>query len=135
MAIDFVKKNEGSEFQYAAVKAKSISEKKFEDYVEYMLGSTGWRTTVNGVRSFPAFKDNADAQNDYDRSLALKIDSLIGFVKETQPKEWAKIEGMYGARAKDRFLKRVCDVLEPHDDRDGLIKYCVVASKWHLVQI
>lgn len=121
MAIDFVKKNEGSEFQYAAVKAKSISEKKFEDYVEYMLGSTGWRTTVNGVRSFPAFKDNADAQNDYDRSLALKIDSLIGFVKETQPKEWAKIEGMYGARAKDRFLKRVCDVLEPHDDRDGLI--------------
>ncbi len=121
MAIDFVKKNEGSEFQYAAVKAKSISEKKFEDYIEYMLGSTGWRTTVNGVRSFPAFKDNADAQNDYDRSLALKTDSLIGFIKETQPKEWAKIEGMYGARAKDRFLKRVCDVLEPHDDRDGLI--------------
>lgn len=121
MAIDFVKKNEGSEFQYAAVKAKSISEKKFEDYIEYMLGSTGWRTTVNGVRSFPAFKDNADAQKDYDRSLALKVDSLIGFVKETQPEEWAKIEGMYGMQTKERFLKRVCDVLEPHDNRDGLI--------------
>lgn len=121
MAIDFVKKNEGSEIQYAAVKAKNISEKKFEDYVERMLGLTGWRTTVNGVRSFPAFKENADAQKDYDRSLALKVDSLIGFVKETQPKEWAKIERMYGMQTKERFLKRVCDVLQPHDNRDGLI--------------
>lgn len=121
MAIDFVKKNEGSEIQYAAVKAKNISEKKFEDYVERMLGLTGWRTTVNSIRSFPAFKDNADAQKDYDRSLALKVDSLIGFVKETQPEEWAKIEGMYGMQTKERFLKRVCDVLEPHDNRDGLI--------------
>lgn len=121
MAIDFVKKYEGSEIQYAAVKAKNISEKKFEDYVERTLGSTGWRTTVNGVRSFPGFKDNADAQKDYDRTTALKVDSLIGFVTETQPKEWAKIEGMYGTQTKERFLKRVCDVLEPHDDRDGLI--------------
>lgn len=121
MAIHFVKKDEGSEIQYAAVKPKNISEKKFEDYVEHTLGSTGWRTTVNGVRSFPAFKDNADAQKDYDRSLALKIDSLIGFVKETQPEEWTKIEGMYGMQTKERFLKRVCDVLEPHDNRDGLI--------------
>ena len=121
MAIHFVKKDEGSEIQYAAVKPKNISEKKFEDYVEHTLGSTGWRTTVNGVRSFPAFKDNADAQKDYDRSLALKIDSLIGFVKETQPEEWTKIEGMYGMQTKERFLKRVCDVLEPHDNRNGLI--------------
>ena len=121
MAIHFVKKDEGSEIQYAAVKPKNISEKKFEDYVEHTLGSVGWRTTVNGIRSFPAFKDNVDAQKDYDRSLALKIDSLIGFVKETQPKEWAKIEGMYGMQTKERFLKRVCDVLEPHDNRDGLI--------------
>lgn len=121
MAIDFVKKDEGSEFHYAAVNIKHTSEKDFENYVERVLGSVGWRTTVNGVRSFPAFKDNADAQKDYDRATALKVDSLIGFIKETQPKEWAKIEGMYGAQTKERFLKRVCDVFEPHDDRDGLI--------------
>ena len=81
MAVDFVKKNEGSEFQYAAVNTKHTSEKDFENYVERVLGSAGWRTTVNGVRLFPAFKDNADAQKDYDRALALKVDSLVDFVK------------------------------------------------------
>lgn len=110
-----------SQLEYAVTNYDNTTEKQFENDVERMLGSTGWRTTQNGTCTLPAFKSNTDAQLDYDRKLALKTDSLISFVKETQPDEWAKIEGMYGAHAEERFLKRVCDVLEPHDDRDGLI--------------
>lgn len=110
-----------SQLEYAVTSYNNTTEKQFENDVERMLGSTGWRTTQNSTCTLPAFKSNTDAQLDYDRKLALKTDSLISFVKETQPKEWAKIEGMYGAHAEERFLKRVCDVLEPHDDRDGLI--------------
>lgn len=121
MAIDYVKQSEASEIHYAAVNDQHTTEKQFEDDVERIMGSVGWRTTQNGTRTLPVFKSNSDAQADYDRTLALKTDSLISFVKETQPKEWAKIEGMYGAHTEERFLKRVCDVLEPHDDRDGLV--------------
>lgn len=121
MAIDYVKQSEGSEIHYAAVNDQHTTEKQFENDVERIMGSVGWRTTQNGTRTLPAFKGNIEAQTDYDRTLALKTDSLINFVKETQPKEWTKIEGMYGAHTEERFLKRVCDVLEPHDDRDGLV--------------
>ena len=121
MAIDYVKQSEGSEIHYAAVNDQHTTEKQFENDVERIMGSVGWRTTQNGTRTLPAFKGNIEAQTDYDHTLALKTDSLINFVKETQPKEWTKIEGMYGAHTEERFLKRVCDVLEPHDDRDGLV--------------
>ena len=87
------------------------SERNFEDDVEAIMGSVGWTT----------FASPAEGQKDYDRKLALKTGSLVGFVRETQPKEWAKIERLYGAHAEERFLKRVCDELEPHDDRGGLV--------------
>ena len=58
----------------------------FENDVAAFMHEAGWRT----------FSSNAESQADYDRKLALKVDSLVGFVKETQPEEWAKIEGLYG---------------------------------------
>ena len=89
----------------------TTTERNFEDDVERLMHEAGWIT----------FESNIAAQADYDRKLALKVDSLVGFVKQTQPKEWAKIEKQYGAHAKERFLKRVTDELEPHDDRGGVI--------------
>lgn len=89
----------------------TTTERNFEDGVERLMHEAGWIT----------FESNIAAQADYDRKLALKVDSLVGFVKQTQPKEWAKIEKQYGAHAKERFLKRVTDELEPHDDRGGVI--------------
>jgi type I restriction enzyme R subunit len=65
------------------------------------MRKAGWRT----------FASNAEAQADYDRKLALKVDSLVGFVKETQPQEWAKIEGLYGTHTQERFLKRLVSEL------------------------
>lgn len=89
----------------------TTTERNFEDDVERLMHEAGWIT----------LESNIAAQADYDRKLALKVDSLVGFVKQTQPKEWAKIEKQYGAHAKERFLKRVTDELEPHDDRGGVI--------------
>lgn len=89
----------------------TTTERNFEDDVERLMHEAGWIT----------FESNIAAQADYDRKLALKVDSLVGFVKQTQPKEWAKIEKQYGAQARERFLKRVTDELEPHDDRGGVI--------------
>ena len=103
---------------YMAMGLPKTTEKNFENNVESIMHDAGW----------DVFESNAEAQADYDRKLALKIDSLVGFVKETQPEEWAKIEGLYGSQTRERFLKRVCDELEPHDDRGGVVnvlRHCI----------
>lgn len=87
------------------------TERSFENDEVCMLGEAGWTT----------FASNAEAQAAYDRKLALKVDSLIGFVRETQADEWAKLEKQYGSQAQAQFLKRVNSLLEPHQDRDGLV--------------
>ena len=97
--------------EYDGKSSAKTSEKVFEDDVEAMLGLAGWRT----------FASNAEAQADYDRKLALKVESLVGFVRETQPEEWAKIEGLYGSHTQERFLKRLCDEMGPHGERGGVV--------------
>lgn len=99
----------------------STTEKDFENDVEWLMDQAGWRTIYNETEGLPHADNNACAQADYDRKLALKVDSLIGFVQETQPEEWAKIEGLYGAHARERFLKRLADELEPHGERGGVL--------------
>lgn len=99
----------------------STTEKDFEGDVEWLMDQAGWRTIYNETEGLPHADNNACAQADYDRKLALKVDSLIGFVQETQPEEWAKIEGLYGAHARERFLKRLTDELEPHGERGGVL--------------
>lgn len=94
------------------------AERDFESDVEQYLEDAGWRTFRKERAAGAGF---AAGQEDYDRALALKTDTLVSFVKETQPMEWAKIEGLFGPRAEAEFLKRVCDKLEPHENRDGLI--------------
>ena len=107
--------------EYYSVKMGKTTEHNFEDDIENYMGERGWRTIYNEYEGEPASDNNACAQADYDRELALKVDSLVGFVRETQPEEWAKIEGLYGTHAQERFLKRLADELEPHDDRGGVV--------------
>ena len=97
--------------EYFGTKMPKTSEKNFEDDVEAILGLGDWHT----------FASNAEAQADYDRKTALKVNSLVEFVQKTQPEEWAKIEGLYGARTRERFVKRLVDELEPHDNRGGVV--------------
>ena len=71
---------------YIAEKVGGTGESDFEDDVEAILGRAGWKAFV---------KERHDAelegepkwlvsQKDYDRKLAIKTDSLISFIKETQ---------------------------------------------------
>lgn len=103
---------------YAMVSTPPTKERNFEDNVESSLEKAGWTTFRKQREAGGGF---ACAQKDYDRKIALKVDSLVNFVKETQFTEWTKIEGLYGAATQERFLKRVREVLEPHEERDGLI--------------
>lgn len=103
---------------YAATSIPTTQEKDFESDVEAFFEQVGWKTWRAERAAGATF---ATAQTDYNRKLALKTDSLIGFVKETQPEEWEKIEKLYGANTEREFLKRACDAMEPHEDRDGLV--------------
>lgn len=108
----------------AARKVGGTSEGDFEDDVESYLGKAGWKTfeKERAVAEASGQSKWSVAQRDYNRALAIKKDSLIGFIKETQQKEWAKVEGLYGEKAEEKLLERVKSVLEPHQDSDGLIE-------------
>ena len=73
---------------------KDVSERAYEDAVEAILNSVGW--------------SSADT-SDYDRSLAVKLDSTIAFIEQSQPKEWGKVLSFYGSEASARanFAKQL----------------------------
>ena len=124
---DQVKTGDGfvdGEDVYIAKKVGGTGESDFEDDVEALLERAGWKTFVKErhdaeLESEPKW---LVSQKDYDRKLAIKTDSLISFIKETQPKEWAKVEDLYGTKAKDEFMKRLVSVLEPQQGYNGLVE-------------
>ncbi|MCM1122648.1 MAG: DEAD/DEAH box helicase family protein [Eubacterium sp.] len=69
-----------------------IKEKRFESDIEsYMLSKGGF---------------TRGDQKTYDREKAIDLPTLIGFVKKTQPKQWARYERNYGTDAEKKFYKR-----------------------------
>lgn len=113
--------NLGAVLTQHAVAQSKVSETCFENDVERFMDQVGWRTIYNDTEGEPAQSNNIAAQADYDRKRALKVNSLLDFIRETQPQEWAKLDKLYGSHAQERFLKRLCDELEPHDTRGGVI--------------
>jgi type I restriction enzyme R subunit len=63
------------------------------DIVQYMT-SHGWLEGTSHL---------------YNRELALYPEDLIGFVKDTQPEAWAKLEKFHNGDAADVFVKRVAE--------------------------
>ena len=108
---------------YIAQRISDTRERDFEDDVETLLGDVGWKTfTKERAEAERQGKPKwAVAQLDYNRKLAIKTNALLSFIKETQPKEWAKVDGLYGAKAESEFLKRLASVLEPQQGYNGLI--------------
>ena len=49
---------------------------------------------------------------DFDRELGLLPGDVLDFILATQPKEWEKLSQHYGARVKERFLKRLSSEIE-----------------------
>lgn len=68
-----------------------LHEKNFEADIEQYLLTEGGYTKGN--------------QLTYDKEKAIDIDTLIRFIKDSQPKEWEKFERKYGVTAKVQLYK------------------------------
>ncbi len=79
-------------------------EKKLEEAIEHYLITEGGYV-----------KGNAGA---FDRELALDTDTLLSFIKTTQPKEWSKYQTIYGAGSERAFIERFCKEVK----QSGLIR-------------
>lgn len=70
------------------------SEKRFETHIEQSLNKQGYSSIHF---------------NEYDRTLCLIPNQVLNFIKNTQTKEWEKLELQYGSDTQDKFLKRLTD--------------------------
>ncbi len=75
----------------------TYTERKFEDHIEYELVESGYqrRKTVS-----------------YDKDLCSISEDLIGFIKDTQIKQFEKLENQYGPQTEEKLLKRISDEIE-----------------------
>ncbi len=73
------------------------TEKDFEDHIELKLVESGYKT--HKIDSFR-------------KDLCLISDDLIGFIKDTQPKEFKKLSNQYGIQTEGKLLKRISDEIE-----------------------
>lgn len=79
------------------------SEKQFEsDITDFLLSPAGGYTHNDDV---------------YDPTFALFPDTLIRFIRKTQPREWARFEN----QNRENTAKKFCNALNNACDRDGLL--------------
>ena len=75
------------------MKADTVAECTFETVIEAHLLTNGY-VSVN-----PA---------EFDRERALFPDVVLAFIRETQPKEWAKLEALHGPRTGEQIIGDLC---------------------------
>jgi len=78
-------------------------EKHFEAELAEYLAAHGWLYSAD--------------DNGYDREMAIFPDDLIGYLKETQPIEWAKLKDWHNGSTEKLLLERICSVM----DTDGSV--------------
>ncbi len=88
----------------SSVTGKMVTtEKRFESDIETsFLSSSGGYTHNNDI---------------YDAKLGLYTDTLIRFIKATQPKEWARFESQNAVEPERKF----CNAFNTACDMDGLV--------------
>ena len=73
---------------------EELKEKAFEEAIEqYLITEGGY--------------EKGDPKN-FDRNLALDKETLIDFIKRTQPKKWERYCAVYGSSSEESFVKRFC---------------------------
>ena len=77
-------------------------EERFERDIETVLTSTGGWQSVR-------FRDT-----NYDSKLGLDLNTLIEFIKETQPKQWKRYVTIYREDAESKFIKRFNEEVTTH---------------------
>ena len=70
----------------------SPTELKFEEHIEKHLNSIGYSST-----NF----------SEYDRNLCLIKDQVINFIKQSQPKNWEKLNESHGSITETKLLQRI----------------------------
>lgn len=68
-------------------------EKAFETIIEAHLMSNGY-VTLEG--------------DDFDRERAVFPEVVLAFIRETQPKEWGKLEALHGTSTGEQVLSDLC---------------------------
>ena len=81
------------------------SEKKFEEDIEIAFLNEGYRKI---------------SRESYDAEAMLFPDVLVEFLKNSQPKEWARYEKYYGNKAKEKLIRRLNDAIDSGDMLDVL---------------
>ncbi len=56
----------------------------------------------------------AVAADGFDRGRAVFPDTAVEFIRETQPKEWAKLEALLGGRTREQVLSDLCKWMDAH---------------------
>jgi len=78
---------------------KSTSERAFEDAIEAVLLKRGYQKHVS---------------KDFDREKAIFPEEAVGFIQDTQKKEWAKLEVLHGEKTAERVIEALCKWMDTH---------------------
>ena len=78
---------------------KPTGEAAFETVIEAHL-------LANGYVSVPG--------DGFDRERAVFPDTALGFIRETQPREWTRLEALLGARTGEQVLADLCKWMDAH---------------------
>ncbi|MDD6801294.1 MAG: type I restriction endonuclease, partial [Mollicutes bacterium] len=81
------------------------SEKRFEADIESAFLSEGYRKI---------------SRADYDVESMIFSDTLIEFIKKSQPREWARYEKYYGDKAQEKLIRRLNDAIDSRGILDVL---------------
>ena len=70
----------------------TYNEENFEDHIEAHLNRSGYRSRQSAI---------------YNKSICLIPNETLGFIKETQPNEYQKLERQYGTETPVKLLNRI----------------------------
>ena len=94
---------------------KTTSEVSFETVIESHL-------LENGYVSLPP--------EGYDRERALFPDEVLSFIRETQPKEWSKLESVLDDKTGEQILSDLCKWM----DANGSLATSIIFPKRRTTQ-
>lgn len=98
----------------------TLKERNFEDDICHWLCTHGGYTAGNA--------------SGFDRSLALDTQTLLDFVRSTQPKEWKRHEHQNPGKAKQVFVERFCKEVRNRSLLDVLRQgFTILGTKFRVV--
>ena len=54
------------------------------------------------------------ASDSFDRQRAIFPETALGFIRETQPNEWAKLEALHGDKTGEQVVGDLCKWMDTH---------------------